>query len=59
MITVFTWLNAMATITLVPKIGAATIQIQPPFDVGKLFLGLYSHNRLWDPQLFEVRCLTK
>ena len=33
--TVFTWLNAAATITLVSKIGSATIQSQPPFDTEK------------------------
>jgi len=38
MYTVFTWLNATAAITLVSKIGAATIQSQPPFDTVKRFL---------------------
>jgi len=48
-ITVFTWLNATATITLVSKIGAATIQSRSPFDTGKQFLSHYFHNRLWAP----------
>ena len=42
--TVFIWLNAVATITLVFKIGAATIQSWPPFDTGKQFLSHYFHN---------------
>ena len=33
--TVFTWLNAAATITLVPKIDAATIQTRPLLDTQK------------------------
>jgi len=33
--TVFTWLNASATINLVLKIGAATIQTRSSFDTGK------------------------
>jgi len=44
MSTVFTWLNAAATITLVSKIGAATIQSRPSFDTGKRFLSHYFHN---------------
>ena len=36
--TVFTWLNAVATITLVQKIDAATIQIRPLRDTRKRFL---------------------
>ena len=47
--TIFTWLNAMAPITLVSKIGAATIQSRPPFNTGKWFLSQYFHNRLWAP----------
>ena len=42
--TIFTWLNATASITLVSKISAATIQSRPPFNAGKWFLG---HNQLW------------
>ena len=45
-ITVFTWLNAVATITLVPKIGAATVQTRPPFDTRNRCLNHYFHNRL-------------
>jgi len=33
--TVFTWLDAMATITLVSKIDAPTIQTWRPFNTGK------------------------
>ena len=29
---IFTWVNDVAFITLVPKINAATIQAQPPLD---------------------------
>jgi len=32
LLTIFTWLDATATITLVSKIGTATIQTQPLFD---------------------------
>jgi len=42
--TVFTWLNAAATVTLVSKIGAATIQTRPPFDTGQQLLRNYFHN---------------
>jgi len=48
-ITIFIWLSTAATITLVSKIGVATIQSQPPFDTGKQFLSHYFHNRLWAP----------
>ena len=47
--TVFTWLNATATITLVAKVVAASIQSRPPFDTGKQILSHYFHNRLWAP----------
>ena len=46
--TVFTWLNAAAFITLVPKIDAATIQTRPPLDTRERCLSHYFHNRLWD-----------
>ena len=36
-VTLTTRLNAAATITLVSKIGVATIQSQPPLDMGKRF----------------------
>jgi len=48
--TVLTWLNVAATITLVSKIGAATIQTWLPFDTRKtIFISHYIHNRLWAP----------
>jgi len=43
------WKDTAATITLVSKIGVETIQIQPPFNAGKLFLSPYFHNQLWGP----------
>jgi len=46
---VFTWLNAVATITLVSKIDVVTIQSRPPFDTRKQLLSHYFHNRLWAP----------
>jgi len=42
--TIFTWLNATATITLVPKIDVATVQTQPPFDKRKQCLSHYFHG---------------
>ena len=47
--TILTWLNAAVTITLVSKIGAATIQSRSPFDTGKRFSSHYFHNQLWAP----------
>jgi len=38
------WLDATATITLISKIGTATIQTQPLFDAGKQFLYPYFQN---------------
>ena len=44
---VFTSLNAVAIITLVAKIDAATIQIQPLLIAQKRSLCHYFYNRLW------------
>ena len=54
--TVFTWLNAAATITLVATIDSATIQIRPLLIAQKRSLCNYFYNRLWPTQ---VRRLTK
>ena len=46
--TVFTLLNAMTFITLVPKIDAVTIQTRLPLDSRERCLSHYFHNWLWD-----------
>ena len=46
--TVFTWLNTVVFITLVPKIDVATIQTRPPLDTREQYLSHYFHNQLWD-----------
>ena len=59
--TIFTWLNATAFITLLPKIDAATIQIWPLLVAHKWCLHPYFYNRLWVythmQHLFKVWCL--
>jgi len=46
-ITVFTWLNAVAFIALVPKINAATIQVSSALIAHKQCSRPCSYNQLW------------
>ena len=49
-LTIFTWLNAAAAITLVSKIGVATIQSQPPFDMENDFKRLFPQSIVGTPK---------